>query len=184
MSVQPKPYMDVDEFLDWAKDRPGRHELVDGEVHAMSPQRARHARAKYRIQAALDRAIAAGRLSCEMLPDGMTVKVDATTAYEPDALVQCGERAADDAVTATHPIIVVEVLSPGTQATDTGEKLGGYFKLASVMHYLIVDPRKRLVIHHRRGEGELIETRIVSAGSLDLTPPGLSLSLAEAFADL
>lgn len=183
MSVQPKPLMDVDEFLAWSRDRPGRYELVGGEVFAMSPQRARHARAKYRIQAALDRAISAAGLACEMLPDGMTVQVDAVTAYEPDALVQCGAPAADDSITATHPIVVVEVLSPGTQATDTGEKLGGYFRLGSVMHYLIVDPKKRLVIHHRRGEGDLIETRIVSSGSLNLTPPGLSLALSEVFAE-
>jgi hypothetical protein len=27
-----------------------------------------------------------------MLPDGMTVRIDETTAHEPDALVYCGER--------------------------------------------------------------------------------------------
>ena len=33
------------------------------------------------------------------------------------------------------------------------------------------------VIHHRRGDGDLIETRIVTAGSLDLDPPGITLDL-------
>ena len=38
MVAQPKPRMNVDEFLAWAEDRPGRFELVDGEVFAMSPE--------------------------------------------------------------------------------------------------------------------------------------------------
>jgi hypothetical protein len=33
------------------------------------------------------------------------------------------------------------------------------------------------VIHHRRGAGDLIETRIVTAGTLDLDPPGIALEL-------
>lgn len=32
--------MDVDEFIAWAIDRPGRYELEDGRVLAMAPERA------------------------------------------------------------------------------------------------------------------------------------------------
>jgi Uma2 family endonuclease len=182
MSAQPKARMTVAEFLAWAEHQPGRHELVDGEVYAMSPQRARHTRTKYRVQNALDRAIDAAGLPCEMLADGMTVQVDADTAYEPDASVQCGASIADDAITATHPEIVVEVPSPSTGHVDTGQKLAGYFRVPSVMHYLIVDPRKAMVIHHRRRADDLMETRIASAGILDLHPPGLRIPVAEFFA--
>ena len=181
MSVQPKARMNVDEFLAWAEHQPGRYELIDGEVLGMSPQRARHTRTKYRVQNALDRAIEEAGLPCEMLADGLTVQVDPQTAYEPDALVQCGEAIADDSIVATHPIIVVEVLSPSTSHVDTGQKLAGYFRVPGVMHYLIVDPGKTLVIHHRRGEGEMIETRIASSGTVALHPPGLSLSVADFF---
>jgi Uma2 family endonuclease len=181
MSVRVKADMTVDAFLAWAEGQPGRHELIDGEVVAMSPQRARHTRVKYRVQSALERAIADAGLPCEMLPDGMTVRVDARTAFEPDALVQCGELLSDDAVEADSPIIVVEVLSPDTKRIDTGRKLQGYFRLPSVIHYLIVDAERRTVIHHRRGEGELIETRIASSGELRLDPPGLTLPVAALF---
>lgn len=66
---------------------PGRHELVDGEVVAMAPERGRHARVKFAVQAALDRGLRALGSPCEMLPDGMTVRIDAHIASEPDALV-------------------------------------------------------------------------------------------------
>lgn len=183
MSAHPQKRLTVDEFLVWAVGQPGRYELVDGEVYAMSPQRARHARAKFAVQSALQSSILSRGLPCQMFPDGMTVRIDQSTAFEPDALVTCGERLDHDAIEVPAPVIVVEVLSPGTSGVDTGHKLAGYFRVPSILHYLIVDPKKRLLIHHRRGDGDLIETRLVFAGSLDLAPPGLAIALADLFAE-
>ena len=176
--------MTVDEFLAWAEGRPGRFELSNGEVIAMSPERVRHALVKFSVQTALSGAVGRAGLPCRMIPDGVTVRIDATTAYEPDALVYCGPHVDPDAVEVSDPVVVVEVSSPSTRHVDNGLKLAGYFRVASVMHYLLVDPVRRFVIHHRRGDGELIETRIVAEGALDLTPPGFSLPVAALFADL
>jgi Uma2 family endonuclease len=178
----PEP-MTVDQFLSWAMAQPddARYELVAGEVVAMAPERAAHARRKARIWRALSDALEASGLPCEALPDGMTVKIDERTAYEPDAVVHCGEVLADDAVIVPAPVIVVEVLSPSTAARDTGAKLADYFGLPSVGHYLIVRTDRPTVIHHRRGDGELIETRIVTAGELQLDPPGITLELARIY---
>jgi Uma2 family endonuclease len=74
-------------------------------------------------------------------------------------------------------VVVVEVLSPSTATRDTGAKLADYFRVASLRHYLIVRTDRPTVIHHRRGDGDLIETRILTAGSVDLEPPGLVLEL-------
>ena len=76
---------------------------------------------------------------------------------------------------------IVEVLSPSTRHIDASSKLAGYFKVPSVHHYLIVDPERRLVIRHSRGEGGLIGTRIHNRGALDLSPPGIMLSVARLF---
>ena len=177
---QPKTEMTVDEFLVWAEERPGRYELVDGVVYGMSPERAGHARIKSRVHRALEGALARAGLPCEAMADGMTVRVDARTAYEPDALVYCGERLPDDAVEVPAPVVVVEVLSPGTRHTDAGAKLAGYFTLPSIRHYLMVDPVRRVVVHHRR-DGAEIATRILGQGPLFLDPPGLDLDVASLF---
>ncbi|MGU3537440.1 Uma2 family endonuclease [Methylobacterium sp. A54F] len=174
--------MTVEEFLAWAEGRPGRYELDDGAVVMMSPERVRHADAKFAVQLALRVAIRQAGLPCRMVPDGLTVRIDDDTAYEPDALVYCGDRVDPDAVEIADPVVVVEVLSPGTRRIDTGRKLTGYFRVPSVMHYLIVDPARGTVVHHRRGDGDLIETRIAHAGTLVLEPPGLGLAVAELFA--
>jgi len=94
----------------------------------------------------------------------MTVKIDEHTAYEPDAVVHCGARLADDALLVPEPVIVVEVLSPITKAHDAGAKLADYFRLPSVRHYLLVRTERPTVIHHRRGDDGSIATRIVTVG--------------------
>ncbi|MCJ2034396.1 Uma2 family endonuclease [Methylobacterium sp. J-068] len=183
MSVQPKSRMSVEEFLAWAEHRPERFELFDGEVFAMAPQRVRHAETKFAVQFALRAGLRDAGLPCHMLPDGVTVRVDDATSFEPDALVYCGPRLDADATVAPTPVIVVEVLSSSTGRIDTGQKLAGYFRIPSVMHYLIIDPVKRMVIHHKRGAETLIETRITAAGPIDLTPPGFRLDVAACFAE-
>jgi Uma2 family endonuclease len=116
-----------------------------------------------------------------MLPDGMTVRVADDTAYEPDALVYCGPQLPPSVLEVPAPVIAVEVLSPSNGRIDATLKLAGYFKLPSVTHYLVVDPGQPLVIHHARGEGGDILTRIVAEGAITLDPPGLVIALADVY---
>jgi len=43
--------------------------------------------------------------------------------------------------------------------------------------------KRRLVLHHKRGEGGAIPSQIVREGALVLDPPGLTLTLSDLFAD-
>jgi Uma2 family endonuclease len=146
----------------------------------MSPERIEHVRIKSRIWAALDRAIRAGNLPCEALGDGVTIEIDEDTDYEPDAVVNCGPPAPGDAVAATNPVVVVEVLSPSTESIDLADKLADYFKVASIQHYLIVRARRREVIHHSRSGSEIV-SRVINIGSIVLNPPGISIDLADVY---
>jgi Uma2 family endonuclease len=125
--------------------------------------------------------ITSAGVACEALPDGMTVKIDEHTAYEPDALVHCESTLPDDAIIVPAPVIVVEVLSPLTKGHDAGAKLAGYFRLPSVRHYLLVRIERPTVIHHRRADDGSIATRVVTAGALELDPPGLALELTQIY---
>jgi len=175
--------MTVDEYLSWAEGRPGRYELYAGVVYAMAPERALHATMKFAVQSALLSAIRKAEAPCRVLPDGMTVRIDQHTAYEPDALVYCGPKLAGSALEVPNPVILVEVISRSTRHTDAGAKLIGYFSLASVGHYLIADPDVKAVIHHGRDHSGTIRTSILREGSLRLDPPGIDLQLAEIFSD-
>src|SRR5271168_388296 len=103
-----------EEFRRWYEAQPsGRYERVDGRIAAMAPERGVHLRVKGAVYRALHRAVTVAGVDCQALPDGATVEAG-DSDYEPDALVNCGEAMADDAVAAPNPVVVVEVLSPGT----------------------------------------------------------------------
>jgi Uma2 family endonuclease len=73
------------------------------------------------------------------------------------------------------------VLSASSATRDVRDKLVGYFRVPSVHHCLIVDPDRRIVVHHRRREADVIETRILADGVLSLAPPGLAVAVADLF---
>jgi Uma2 family endonuclease len=181
MTVLTKPRMTVDQYLAWAMDHPGRYELFQGEVLAMSPETVGHAKVKAAVHAALLAAIRKSGLACHVLPDGVTIRVDNATAYEPDAQVYCGEELPRTALEVPNPVIIVEVLSPSTRRIDVATKLAGYFRLPSVAHYLIVDIEPRVILHHARGTGDAILTRIIREGTIALDPPGLEIAISDLF---
>lgn len=173
--------MTVEEYLVWSEAQEGRYELVNGVVYAQAAERAAHAEMKGLVFVALRNAIRKAGLECRAMVDGMGVRVGAETVYEPDALVYCGPKLPPDALLVERPVIVVEVLSPGSGRNDLGRKLAGYFALSSVRHYLIVDPDERVVVHHERREDGVIVTHILRDGAATLDPPGLTLPLSELY---
>jgi Uma2 family endonuclease len=173
--------MTVEEFLPWAEGKEGRWELHDGVPVLMAPERSLHAETKFDAAIAIREAIRGAGLPCRVYPDGMAVRLDAGSTFEPDVSVICGPRPPANALALTDPIIVVEVLSPSTAAIDHGRKLSGYFSLPSVHHYLILDPDRLVVIHHKRGQGDAIETRVLSEGVVRLDPPGFDVAVAALF---
>jgi Uma2 family endonuclease len=173
-------YYSREEFRRWCQMQTRvRYERVDGRIVAMAPERGAHLRVKGAVYSALRRAVADAGVPCEALPDGATVETG-DSDYEPDALVNRGEPMADDAIAAPNPVIIVEVLSPGTASTDTGGKLADYFRVPYVAHYLIVHPTRRTVTHHRRA-GEGIDTRIIVNGPIAMTPPGIVITVEEIY---
>ncbi len=181
MTALPQTRLTVDEYLAWAQGQPGRYELYEGTVHAMSPEGAGHAEVKGAVYRALLTGTRARGLPCYVLPDGMTVRIDKSTAFEPDALVYCGTKVPPRSLEIPEPVVIVEVLSPSTRRIDTFAKVSGYFRLASVAHYLIVDPTQPLILHYARAAGDTILTRMVRDGAITLDPPGLELALADVY---
>jgi Uma2 family endonuclease len=184
MSDLPKHNMTADEFLVWLEDLPpeaGKFELWDGEVvirHGgfQEGELAEHWDAKGAMFVALREAIARAGLPCFAAVDGPFVRLSPHRMARPDVLVYCGHKLRK-AREVPSPTILVEVVSPSTKRRDHGVKLEGYFSLPSLSHYLIIDPDRRLIIHHRSGAGATPE--IVKGPRLRLDPPGLDVDLTE-----
>ena len=184
--TDPPAKMTFDEFMQWYETAEGRWELHDGvPVRRHDPakghsERAGHVRAKSRIYQALENALAGADFKCEALGDGMTVKIDENVSYEPDALVYCGDRLDGDELVVPAPVIIVEVLSPSTACKDVSDKLDDYFRLPSVEHYLILDPKSARIVHHYR-DGENINQKAVNETELRLEPPGVLVDVGGVF---
>lgn len=180
MSETAEKLMSVDEFIVWAEDREGKWELHDGVPVAMTPERAHHSRVKAFVVNGLLVAIQREGLSCAVYADGLAVRIGVRRAFIPDVLIVCPP-APDHALETDSPLLVVEVLPPSTAAFDHGAKLEAYFTLPSLMHCMLIDPDRRVLILHSRGRGDVIETRILHDGSVRLDPPGLALEVGELF---
>jgi Uma2 family endonuclease len=183
MTALPKHELTVPEFLEWAGKQNGKYELVRGEIFAMAREGIQHARVKRATADALTAAIKRAGLPCESFIDGPGVAVANDSYYVPDVTVHCGERLPGNLSLIPDPVILVEVVSPSTERYDLTVKLIDYFALPSLQHYLVLDLKRRLVLHHRRGEAGAIPTVIIREGTLALDLPGLTLALAELFVD-
>jgi Uma2 family endonuclease len=180
----PKHKMTADEFLAWAEGllpEAGKFELWDGEVvvrhgPGLEEERSEHWEGKGAMYRALHDAIKRAGLPCFAAVDGPMVRLSANKMARPDVLVYCGPRVPRGAQEVPNPIILVEVLSPGTKRRDHGVKLQGYFTLPSLSHYIIIDPDRRLLVHHRRGAAA---PELVTDPRLQLDPPGLDVDLTE-----
>ena len=158
--------MTVEDFLVLLEDKPRkpRHQLIAGEPVKRSSERVRHAKVKSRVWRAIDDAIASSGLPFTALVDGLAVRIDDYTVFEPDASVATDGSLDDDGVFAPEPVIVVEVLSPSTAMRDASIKLVDYFRAPTIVHYLVIDPDREAVFHHRR-IAEKIETEIHHQGT-------------------
>lgn len=181
-AVSQPAFTSAESFDAWAETQIDRWELHDGRAVAMAPERAGHARIKANFYVGLRLAIGKAGLPCEALIDGPMVPGPGLRRFRPDVMVVCGSRPADDAHLVEEPIILVEVLSPSTEQVDSGIKLGSYLALGSLQHYLIVSATARTIIHHRRWSEDQFLTTIVSATSLDLSPPGVTIDFEDIYA--
>ncbi len=191
MTALPKHKMTVEEFLAWSETQPkenGRFELWDGEIiekhgaaGTMNAQRSQHWDMKIRLYRALYDALAFARIGGHVAVDGASVPMPGGRLAEPDVLVYLGPKVARDTIVVPNPIIICEVLSPGTARFDMTAKFAGYFELPSLHHYIIADPDIGQIIHHARGPGKTITTQIITDRNttLILEPPSLHVSLSD-----
>ena len=128
-----------------------RHEYLNGELIAMSGA----SRAHNLITGNIFGELRLKGNGCETYANEMRMSAPFTSSYfYPDIVVVCEEPRFEDDVfdTLLNPIILVEVLSPSTEAYDRGEKFAHYRQLASLQEYVLVAQDKVLVEHYRRQE--------------------------------
>ena len=96
----------------------------------------------------------------------------------------CLELRNEELVAAPEPVVIAEVISPSTRSRDFTDKMRAYFAVPSVQHYLLIEQRRRLVVHMFRNAAGRIETAFRAEGRIDLDPPGVALDVEDIYAGI
>jgi Uma2 family endonuclease len=126
---------------------------------------------------------------CRVYTSDQRIKVSATGLYTySDAVVVCGpsEFDAEQRETLLNPTLIVEVLSPGTEAYVRGDKFEQYRQLPSLQEYVLVSQDRVRVERYERQPGETwLYTAVVQPDAvLHLPSIGCDLRLAEVYAQV
>ena len=76
--------------------------------------------------------------------------------YYPDVLVTCNLADRETPLYKRFPKLIVEVLSPSTEAFDRGDKFIDDQSFESLEEYVLINPKHRRVEVFRRAEGGLM----------------------------
>ena len=131
-----------------------KSEYIAGQIVAMSSVSREHSLVTGNLFWVLRTQLRDG--PCEIHASDLRVKVSARGMYTyPDLVVVYGEAEFEDAQVDTllNPTLIVEVLSPSTEAYDRGAKFGYYRQLPSLREYLLVAQDQVLLEHFVREDG-------------------------------
>jgi len=183
MNALTQPKITLEAYLAWEEDQPEKHEFHRGEVFAMVGARRIHGR----VVSNLDRefGVLLKGSPCQVFHEGMKVQIGEDTVLYPDVFVTCdkADLATDQIFRA--PTLVIEVLSPTTQAYDRSKKFALYRRLPSLQEYILVDPETRRIEGFRRtAEGQWVLHDMSDGDTLEAGCLGLRVPLSEVFAGI
>lgn len=183
MSSLAKTLYTQEQYLALERSATYKSEYLNGQILAMAGASLEH----NTITANFVRVIGnrfTGR-PCHVFSSDMRVKVIATGLYSyPDVVAVCGEMHFDDVQrdTLTNPGVIVEVLSPSTEAYDRGEKFVHYRRLGSLAEYVLVAQDRVRVEHYLRQAAGWVLTEMSDLDShLNLVSIDCAVSLRDLY---
>ena len=154
MSAQAQPLLTPAQYLEAERRAEFRHEYYNGHIYAMSGGLYQHGQIIGNLTTELNNALKTR--PCSVVPNDLRLRVSPDGLYTyPDVVVVCGDpRFADDRRdTILNPALIVEVLSPSTEAYDRGFKSAQYRTLESLEEYALVSQTEPRVEVFRRQAG-------------------------------
>ncbi|PSO94670.1 MAG: hypothetical protein BRC48_10110 [Cyanobacteria bacterium QS_9_48_30] len=144
-------WMSPQEYLEWEPTQEIRYEYIDGEIFAMTGGTKSHNRIALNLVTALDSYLL--EKGCDIYIADVKVQVSLAASYHyPDVVVTCNSRDQDSSQFVQYPCLIVEVLSPSTEAYDRGGKFAQYRKLESLQEYVLIQSENIGVECFRRNQ--------------------------------
>jgi len=140
MSSQPSHKYTLEEYFALELASEEKYEFWNGEVSCMSGASLAHNQITRNIGTQLDTELRTR--GCQSFPADLRVKVPACPPYRyPDLTALCGSPEIESIGgldVLLNPALIVEVLSPSTEAFDRGDKFTYYKSIASFSEYILV----------------------------------------------
>jgi Uma2 family endonuclease len=141
VAVADRFYMTPEEFLEWEELQEIKYEYFDGEVFSMTGGTIPHAAIALNLASALKNHLRGGKCSAFMSDAKVGVSENGPFFY-PDVVVSCHPQDRQAIKFLQFPCLIVEVLSPGTEAYDRGKKFQQYRKIETLQEYVLIDSQK------------------------------------------
>lgn len=161
--------MSVEEYLQFCREHPeARYEYLDGHVRMLAGGTANHSRIGVNIVGLLDTLLSDS--PCFVYNSDLKVLVSENRFFFPDASVSCSPDDQGDTDTIESPRLIVEILSPGTEAFDRGHKFACYRACPTIQEYVLVNVAYPSVEVCRRQKNDLWLLQVFGPGSeIELT---------------
>jgi Uma2 family endonuclease len=181
---QAHPYLSPQEYLEAEKISPIKHEYIQGRTYAMAGASDAHVTITANLVTLLRNHIRGS--GCRIYFGDMKARIETLNIfYYPDLMVTCDSRDTSFDYFKRYPCLIIEVLSPSTEAFDRGDKFIDYQEIETLQEYVLVSQnRQRIDCFRRNNEGrwELYSYR--GTQQLELTSVNFSCSLAAVYEDV
>src|SRR5689334_1273851 len=159
MAVHKYPTINVEDYLMLDQNsKTARYEYLDGELRMLPGGSVYRSAIIARLSSTLERHLENG--PCWVYNSDMKLQLSESRYVYPDIMISCDQRDQQPNQTIIHyPSLVVEVLSPNTEAVDRREKLLYYQEYPTIQDYIMVDSRSiRIETYHREKDGWKLHT--------------------------
>jgi Uma2 family endonuclease len=180
MSTALRKPMTLEEFLAWEERQEPRYEFDGFQPVAMTGGTDRHEAIGGNLRSLLTQHLR-GK-PCRARGPTLKVEVAGRIRY-PDAFVYCAPPQ-PGATVIRDPVVVFEVLSPGTSRTDRFEKLREYQATPSVQRYVILEQDSMGAAVFIRSANAWTAEALLAGDTLDMPEIGVSLALTDIYADV
>ena len=178
------PQLTPKEYFAWEEKQLEKHEYIEGQVYAMSGGSRNHSLIAVRFTTLFSNHLDGS--SCDVGNSALRVKIVKTENYTyPDISVTCDDRDKTTTQYITYPSLIVEVLSPSTEAYDRGGKFRLYSHNPVLQDYLLVSSTSiEIDLYHKKDNGEWIIINYKEGDMIELKSINLTFAIAQIYQGL
>ncbi|AUT02861.1 hypothetical protein CLI64_22010 [Nostoc sp. CENA543] len=178
------PTLTPEEYFTWEEQQLEKHELINGQVYAMTGGSVNHSRIAVRITTLFSNHLE--NSPCETGNSDLRINIVGTNNYTyPDVSVTCDVRDKTTTQYITYPCLIVEVLSASTEAYDRGSKFRMYRQNPALIDYLLVSSTSiEIDLYHKNDAGDWLIINYKAGDTIELKSINLNFPIEQVYRGL